>query len=605
MPTQCTEARRVVKRVEGRVVVANFDGGELTSDAGALLLGRTDETLGLLTRLAGCFQDARDPQRVEHAVQTLLMQRVVGMALGYEDLNDHDELRHDPVLSVLAGKLEGRNRRCAALAGKSTLNRLERSAPSGPTRYQKISHDEAAIERLLVDLFLEAHAVAPESITLDLDATDDQLHGLQEGRFFHGYYGGYCYLPLYVFCGKHLLVAKLRKANIDASAGAQEELARVIGQIRSRWPQVQITLRADSGFARDALMAWCESNGIDYVFGLARNARLAVLIEEAAERVRVLCETSGKAAREFCELSYRTRDSWSSERRVVAKAEHLPGKANPRFVVTSLTSAQSEARALYEDVYCARGEMENRIKECQLDLFADRTSTATMRSNQLRLWLSSYRLRAAGRLAAHCPGGHRAGAGDLRQPATEAVEDRCASGAQRAPHQDRHGLQPSIPGPLAAGLGPAGQRRRLRSPRAIPNRPAPRFGAGRVGPSSQNPSSCRLNAAPEGPSNPQNPTSAIKSLTADPQPHLPLCRTDSSDVTRDVGEKCGLEPLSSSAPPGATPATANPLTPVTRLQNPGKACDQQWQNVRWQFDQLSCAYDCKPTNSTHPSRILR
>lgn len=390
MPTQCTESKGVVKRVDGRVVVAEFDGGELTSDAGALLLGRTDEALRLLDRLSGCFQDARDPQRVEHSVRTLLMQRVVGIALGYEDLNDHDQLRHDPVLSVLAGKLESHHRRCAALAGKSTLNRLERSAPSGPTRYQKISHDGAAIEALLVEMFLDAHAAAPESITLDLDATDDPLHGMQEGRFFHGYYGGYCYLPLYVFCGKHLLVAKLRQANIDASAGSQDELARVIGQIRSRWPDVRITLRADSGFARDALMAWCESNGIDYVFGLARNARLAALIEEAAERVRVHCEASGKAAREFCELSYRTRESWSCERRVVGKAEHLPGKANPRFIVTSLKIAQGDARTLYEEVYCARGEMENRIKECQLDLFADRTSTATMRANQLRLWLSSY-----------------------------------------------------------------------------------------------------------------------------------------------------------------------------------------------------------------------
>jgi hypothetical protein len=390
MSTQCNRTTKRDSRVAGREVVVDFDGGEITSDAGALLLGQTDAVIGMVDRLARCFQDARDPSLIEHSVRTLVLQRVVGLALGYEDLNDHDELRRDPVLAVLAGKLEARRKGCLPLAGKSTLNRLERSVEGVTTRYQKVSHDGAAIEALLVDMFLDAHASAPEAITLDLDATDDPLHGDQEGKFFHGYYDCYCYLPLYVFCGKHLLVAKLRRANIDGSAGARDELSRVVEQIRKRWPAVRITLRADSSFAREALMAWCEQNRIDYLFGLARNARLTAQIAEAQERVSERCAASGEAAREFCDFSYSTLDSWSRERRVVGKAEQLPGKANPRFVVTSISATQLDARALYEDMYCARGEMENRIKECQTDLFADRTSSATMRANQLRLWLSSF-----------------------------------------------------------------------------------------------------------------------------------------------------------------------------------------------------------------------
>jgi hypothetical protein len=390
MPTQCSSTPTPTFRVSGREVVADFDGGEITSDAGALLLGRTDAVIGLIDRLAGCFKDSRDADLVEHSVRTLVLQRVAGIALGYEDLNDHDELRRDPVLAVLAGKLEARRKDCLPLAGKSTLNRLERSVEGQVTRYQKISHDPSAIEALLIELFLDAHDQPPEALTLDLDATDDPLHGDQEGKFFHGYYDGYCYLPLYMFCGKHLLVAKLRRANIDGSAGAREELERVVHLIRARWPQVRITARADSGFARDELMSWCETNDVDYVFGLARNARLTAQIADAQERARERCEVTGEAAREFCDFPYSTRDSWSGERRVVGKAEQLPGKPNPRFVVTSLSAAHIDARALYEDVYCARGEMENRIKECQADLFADRTSTATMRANQLRLWLSSF-----------------------------------------------------------------------------------------------------------------------------------------------------------------------------------------------------------------------
>jgi hypothetical protein len=418
MQTECTPDIFGFEAVEGRQVIAAFDGGAITSDAGALLLGATDRAIGMVDRLASCFVDRRSQAQVEHSVATLVGQRIFAIALGYEDLNDHETLRHDPLMAVLAGKLEARRADCAAVAGKSTLNRLELSKPE-PSRYHKISYDAEAVDRLFVDLFLEAHRTAPSQITLDLDATDDPLHGQQEGRFFHGYYKSYCYLPLYIFCGRHLLCAKLRRANIDASAGSVEEVARIVAQIRERWPEVRILLRADSGFARDELMTWCEQNDIDYLFGLAKNNRLiaeiAAELAEAAEENR----QSGKPARRFKDFQYRTRKSWSRQRRVVGKAEWmipslaesesatkprrkkksikvgdidlatLEGRANPRFVVTSLQAGQYQARALYEKLYCARGEMENRIKECQLDLFADRTSTRTMRANQLRLWLSS------------------------------------------------------------------------------------------------------------------------------------------------------------------------------------------------------------------------
>src|SRR5215210_1604150 len=388
MPTECNPAVFEFPRVQGRAVVASFDGGQITSEAGALLLGATDKVLGLTRRLAGCFQDQRDPAFVEHRLETLLMQRVVGIALGYEDLVDHDELRHDPVLGVLAGKLEARRSDCAPLAGKSTLNRLEHGR-SEPGRYARISVDAGSIEALFVDLFLDAHAKAPSQITLDLDATHDPLHGQQEGRFFHGYYDGYCYLPLYIFCGRHLLAAKLRRANIDGAAGSVEEVARIVSQIRARWPRVRILLRGDSGFCREALMAWCEAHRVDYVFGLARNPRLTAEIETEMAAARAAAERTGKPARRFKDFRWSTLDSWSRIRRVIGKAEWTEGEANPRFIVTSLTSAEIDARRLYERVYCARGEMENRIKECQLDLFADRTSAGTMRANQLRLWFAS------------------------------------------------------------------------------------------------------------------------------------------------------------------------------------------------------------------------
>jgi hypothetical protein len=389
MPTQCNAEQLEFSCVERRRVVAAFDGGPVSSDAGALLLKRTDEAIGLIDRLAGCFQDDRCPDAVEHSVRTLVGQRVFGIALGYEDLNDHETLRHDPVFGALLGKLTARRSDCAALAGKSTLNRLELHPLRGVSRYHKIRPDAEAIEGLFVELFLEAHRAAPGEIVLDLDATDDPLHGHQEGRFFHGYYDGYCYLPLYIFCGEHLLVAKLRRSNIDAAAGAREELERVIGQIRARWPDTRITVRADSGFAREALMRWCEQNRVDYVLGLARNRRLQRAIGPELRSASLESARTRCPARRFKDLLYRTRKSWSRSRRVVAKAEHTGDKANPRFVVTSLPRRAWPARAIYEQLYCARGECENRIKEAQLDLFADRLSTATFRANQLRLWLAS------------------------------------------------------------------------------------------------------------------------------------------------------------------------------------------------------------------------
>jgi Transposase DDE domain group 1 len=388
MPTECSADLFGFERVEGRSVVAGFDGGTMTSDAGALLLGATNRAIGLIDRFARCFSDSRSEELVEHTVARMVGQRVFGIALGYEDLLDHDDLRHDPIMAVLAGKLAARRRNCAPVAGKSTLNRLELGAEQ-PTCYHKISHDPQAVAAAFVDLFLDAHQRPPKQIILDLDATDDPLHGHQEGRFFHGYYDCYCYLPLYIFCGRHLLAAKLRRADIDASAGAVEEVSRLVGQIRTRWPRVRILLRADAGFARDVLMTWCENTRVDYLFGLARNRRLVDEITTELAQAREQSQITGRPARRFKDFMWSTLDSWSRQRRVVAKAEWTGGEANPRFVVTSLGRTEHDARHLYEQVYCARGDMENRIKECQLDLFADRTSANTMRANQLRLWFAS------------------------------------------------------------------------------------------------------------------------------------------------------------------------------------------------------------------------
>ena len=398
MTTECTQETFGFHHQSGREVVARFDGGCITSDGGGLLLCEVERRTRILRQFAGCFVDHRDPLTVEHPVADLVAQRVYGLALGYEDLNDHDELRADPLLATIVGKTDPTGTRRVrardvgkALAGKSTLNRLELTLPdAGPnTRYKKIVVNGTAVDHLLVEVFIQAQKRVPRQIVVDLDATDDPVHGRQEGRFFHGYYGGYCYLPLYIFAGEHLLCARLRPSNIDASAGAIEEAQRIVAQVRARWPKVRIILRADSGFARETLMAWCEGHAVDYIFGLAKNGRLIRALGRELHQARQKCEETGQPARFFKDFTYQTRTTWGRPRRVVGKAEHLPDKANPRFVVTSLAPDEWDARALYEDLYCARGDMENRIKEQQLYLFADRTSAATMRANQTRLYFSS------------------------------------------------------------------------------------------------------------------------------------------------------------------------------------------------------------------------
>lgn len=386
MTTECNQFTFRFHPQKRREIRAQFDGGAITSDGGGLLLREVEKRVGILRQFAACFTDYRNSDLIEHGVEELVSQRVYGLALGYEDLNDHEELRNDPLLGVLVekGKL-GKE----ALAGKSTLNRLELTGEtaSRKERYKKIVLDHGAVDRLLVEIFLEAHREEPKEIILDLDATDDPLHGKQEGRFFHGYYGHYCYLPLYIFCGEFLLCARLRSSNIDASAGSVEELQRIVTQIRSAWPPVRIVVRGDSGFCREELMAWCEANRVEYLLGLAKNERLKAEIAKEMGEARTQCQETGRAARLFKEFVYQTRESWSRARRVVAKAEHLEKGENPRFVVTSL-SGEWPAQTLYEEHYCARGDMENRIKE-QLMLFSDRTSTHYLRSNQLRLYFSS------------------------------------------------------------------------------------------------------------------------------------------------------------------------------------------------------------------------
>jgi len=385
--TECTQSSFGFKAHFSREVVARFDGGTITSDGGALLLREADRRLNLLPRLADCFLDARNPLLVKHSVQEMVSQRIYGLALGYEDLNDHEQLRRDPLMGVLAGKPDVEEE---ALAGKSTLNRLELSDGT-PHRYKKITFWKPAIDELLVSVFLESQQQAPEEIILDVDTTDLPLHGEQEGRFFHGYYDCYCYLPLYIFCGEHVLCARMRQSNSDASAGSLVEIERVVRQIRNAWPEVKIILRADSGFCRNELMSWCENHQVDYVFGLARNKRLRRIIGRQMHEATEQWNQTGKPARVFTEFDYQVKKTkksgWDRERRVVAKAEHLDGKENPRFIITSLSSERGAPQALYEDLYCGRGDMENRIKE-QFSLFADRVSAETMRANQMRLYLS-------------------------------------------------------------------------------------------------------------------------------------------------------------------------------------------------------------------------
>jgi hypothetical protein len=370
--------------------VARFDAPAITSDAGGLLLREVDDKFGIIRQFARCFDDHRDPLKTTHPVQDLLAQRVFGLALGYEDLNDHDQLRHDPLLAVLAGKSEPSPDDGPALAGRNTLNRLELTPARAhrKSRYKKIVARMRDIEDFFVDVFLRLHKRPPKRIVLDLDATDDPLHGHQLGRFFHGYYKCYCYLPLYIFCGGHLLCAKLRPSNIDAAAGSVKQLDRIISQIRQKWPAVQIVIRGDSGFCRESIMRWCEQNRVDYVLGLAKNTRLRRVLGKELHEAKQRFEKTGQAARVYKDFCYRTRKSWSCHRRVIGKAEHLRKGANPRFVVTTLSVDDYDAATVYEQEYCARGDMENRIKEQQLYLFADRTSASTMRANQIRLWLS-------------------------------------------------------------------------------------------------------------------------------------------------------------------------------------------------------------------------
>lgn len=382
--TECIQTRLGFVRHCKREVVGEFSGGTMSSDAGALLLREADHKINLLPRFSQCFLDGRDPALIEHSVEQMLAQRVYALALGYEDLNDHEQLRNDPLLRMLAGKAEPDKE---ALAGKSTLNRLE-LGEGKPDRYKKITFWREAIDDLLVEVFLEAQAEAPAEIVLDIDTTDFAIHGAQEGRFYHGYYDHYCYLPLYVFAGEQVLCARLRSSHIDPSAGSRQEIERIVKRVRAKWPEVKIVLRGDAGFCREELMAWCEANAVDYVFGMARNSLLEKMVADALEQARLQWEQTQQPARVFLEFEHETvSGTWSRRRRVVAKAEHTAGKANPRFLVTSIKADAWAARQLYEDLYCARGDMENRIKE-QFVLFADRVSAATMRANQLRLYLS-------------------------------------------------------------------------------------------------------------------------------------------------------------------------------------------------------------------------
>lgn len=383
--TECIQERFEFAAHFSKPVVVEFDGEQSSSDGGALLLREVDRRLRLTERLAACFADQRDQRRVEHSVEDMLRQRVFSLALGYEDLNDQELLKKDPMLRLLIGKKDQEQ----DLAGKSTLNRLELS--TGMTsRYKKVHYWREALDKLLLDLFAESFATVPEQIVLDLDATDIPLHGTQESRFYHGYYGHYCYLPLYIMSGNQVLRARLRPANQDASAGSWKELAPVVARLREQWPEVQIIVRADSGFCREGLLLWCEQNRVDYVLGLARNQTLRGLIEDPLQQAREGFTKTGEATRVFREFSYRTvSKTWSRWRRVVAKAEYISGKENPRFIVTSLAPEVYEGRLLYERLYCARGEMENRIKD-QMSLFAHRLSTESFRGNQLRLYLSTF-----------------------------------------------------------------------------------------------------------------------------------------------------------------------------------------------------------------------
>nr|WP_229360675.1 IS1380 family transposase [Fuerstiella marisgermanici] len=397
--TECSREKLLFEGHGRREVCAAFDGGKITSDGGGLLLREVEERFGILRSFTASFTDHRS-EHSEFSVEELLRQRVMGIALGYEDLNDHEQLRHDPLLALMCGRrdITGQDRaaECSKgvpLAGKSTLNRLELT-PVGATknsRYKKIVASVSTLQDTLVDVFIRMRSKqgVPTELVLDLDATDDPVHGDQLGKFFHGYYKSYCFLPLYTFCGGWPLGAVLRPSNIDGCAGTVKELERIVPRLRAAWPNVRMIVRADGGFCRDNILAWCEKNRVDYIIGLAKNKRLVKAIGGELQQAKVQFEATGEAARVFKDFRYRTKETWSCERRVIGKAEHLRKGANSRFVVTSLSLERVDARMLYEDRYCARGDMENRIKEQQLYLFADRTSTHNMRSNQLRLLFST------------------------------------------------------------------------------------------------------------------------------------------------------------------------------------------------------------------------
>jgi Transposase DDE domain group 1 len=396
--TECIPTLFGFQDLGSREVIAAFDGGKVSSDAGGLLLREVEDKFRFLEQFARCFTDYRDADLVEHTLLDLIKQRIFGICLGYEDLNDHDQLRLDPLLAVMVGKTDptgdGRVRlrdQGKALAGKSTLNRLELTAVGDDedSRYKKIVAHMRQIENYLVDVFAQQQRTPPKRIVLDLDATDDPIHGHQLGKFFHGYYDCECYMPLYIFCGDHPLCATLRPSDIDAAAGSLVFIERIVTRLREKFPGLEIVLRGDSGFCRDYLMTWCENNGVDFLFGLAKNKRLLRILGQEMHEAQQQFEQTQKAARVFKDFEYRTRKSWHRARRVVGKAEHLAKGANPRFVVTSLPPEAFDAKTLYEQEYCARGDMENRIKEQQLMMFADRTSCETMRANQVRLYMST------------------------------------------------------------------------------------------------------------------------------------------------------------------------------------------------------------------------
>ncbi len=389
MKTQCNSRLRL-GALGRRAIVGDFSGEQISTDGGAMLLRLAEKKTGIVAGFAECFRDHRFFPLVEHTAAELVTQRVFGLALGYEDLVDHDALRKDPLLAAAVGKLDP----TTALAGKSTLNRLELSTDDAREhRYKRIELDEAAAADFFVDQFVRSirqqERRRPDRLVLDLDTSDIPLYGHQEGRFFHGYYKEYCYLPLYIFCGEHLLAVRLQTADKDGARHAVEELGRIVARIRKAWPEVRFTVRGDSGFCRDEIFAWCEANDVDYVIGVARNARLEAEVADELERARVIHERTGEAARVFKDLRYRTLDSWTRTRRVVAKAEWLNKGPNPRFVATTLKKGESNAAIVYEDEYCPRGEMENRIKETQLYLFGTRASAQTIRANQIRLFFSA------------------------------------------------------------------------------------------------------------------------------------------------------------------------------------------------------------------------